>query len=105
MLSDLEKLAGKVLPINQKRVKYFCSIKKYLELIDVYDDVLGYLGESETGNSVYESLERLRVAWRHAELQRIKSNLKKTQYRLKGSESVLAVTDGRRLEHVSTEYV
>lgn len=101
MLSDLQDMASEVLPVNEKRVKYFCAIKKQLDLIDMYGDMLGYFGESESDGGPYESLEQLRVIWRNQELRHIRANLEKTQYRLRGIESVAVVLDGRRIEHVS----
>ena len=105
MVSDLEDMPDKVLPINHKRAKYFAAIKKPIGLIDMYGDLLGYFGESEYDNEAYEALERLRVIWRNLELQQIRANLEKVQYRLQGKESVGLILDGRRLEHVCPDLV
>ncbi|KAI0338806.1 hypothetical protein BDW22DRAFT_677359 [Trametopsis cervina] len=100
MLSTLEDTPTRVQPANVKRVRYFTAIHRQPGLVEVYSDVLGYFGEAESGNAAYGALERLRVVWRNLELQRVHKNLEKTQYRLKGIESVAVVTDGRRrLEH------
>ncbi len=101
MVSSLESLAEDVLSQNQKRVKYFCGITKKLNLISVYDNILAFYGESDENDGTYEALEKLRVAWRNLELKRIKANLEKTRYRLKGVEAVAIITDGRRVEQVS----
>ncbi|PSS37523.1 hypothetical protein PHLCEN_2v637 [Hermanssonia centrifuga] len=98
MVSSLESLAEDVLSQNQKRVKYFCGITKKLNLISVYDNILAFYGESDENDGTYEALEKLRVAWRNLELKRIKANLEKTRYRLKGVEAVAIITDGRRVE-------
>lgn len=100
MVDDLNAAHDKVLPQNQKRVAYFAAINKKLSLISMYNNILSFLGESQEGQH-YEALEQLRVVWRNIELKRLKANLEKIQYQLKGPDYVPLVLDGGRVDYVS----
>lgn len=99
MTSDLEAAHDQVLPQNAKRVKYLAGLTKDLAFVSVYENILAFLGEDEDGDDAYEAMEHLRVTWRNLEMKRIKANLDRVQYRLKGADYVSLVLDGRRLEH------
>lgn len=102
MVNDLESIVEEVLPQNTKRVKYFCGMTKKLSLISVYPDILGFFGEDADNDEAYAMLEKLRVIWRNQEMKRIRDNLELTKYRITSPEAVTAVTNGRRLEQVSS---
>ena len=100
MRRELLRAVSSVRPENRKRVQYFAAISKKLKLIDIYEDLLQYFGESED-DEYYEALEDLRQEWRKLEIKDIRSRLEQLQYRLQDIEYVNLVLGSRRLEHVS----
>lgn len=101
MTADVVDAPERVQPQNAKRIKYFAGISNDLRLVSMYTNILSIFGEDEDGEEAYEALERLRVVWRNLEMKRIKANLERMQYRLKGGDYISLVLDNRRLEQVS----
>ncbi|KIP06084.1 hypothetical protein PHLGIDRAFT_471502 [Phlebiopsis gigantea 11061_1 CR5-6] len=98
MRRELTRAPSNVRKENKKRVQYFAAINKKLKLIDIYEDYLEVLGESDDDED-YEALEDLRQKWRRLEIKDIKSRLDQFHYRLQDIEYVKLVLGNRRLEH------
>lgn len=103
MRRELTRAPSNVRKENKKRVQYFAAINKKLKLIDIYEDYLEVLGESDDDED-YEALEDLRQKWRRLEIKDIKSRLDQFHYRLQDIEYVKLVLGNRRLEHVCVRY-
>ncbi|GJE90631.1 hypothetical protein PsYK624_067750 [Phanerochaete sordida] len=70
-----------------------------LKLIEVLDGILRPLGEQEENHAEYGALDRLRRLWLDLQQKRIRANLDKLKYQIKGADYVSVVLDGQRLEN------
>ncbi|EKM50987.1 uncharacterized protein PHACADRAFT_151415 [Phanerochaete carnosa HHB-10118-sp] len=95
----LKRAPRKVLPQNLKRVKHFTSMLPRIKLIEVLDNILRPLGELEENHVEYEELDKLGRIWTELQASRIRTNLDKLKYQIKGVDYVSVVLDKQRLEN------
>lgn len=86
---------------NERRMDYLRAYTKVIRLHSVRNSNFSYL---EDYGPDYESLEKVRVTWRNAEMKWLQTRLESLNYQIDQPDDVTVLLAGRRLEHVRRKF-